>query len=82
MPTILTEDGFRFFFYSADNKEPMHVHLEYGDGNAKFWLRPVQLASSYRLKGQELKKARLLVEKYEKMFEGKWNEYFSIQSRN
>lgn len=77
MPTVLKEDGYRFFFYSADNLEPMHVHVEYGDGEAKFWLRPVHLASSYRLRSQELRKARLLVEKNQKLFEEKWNEYFS-----
>jgi hypothetical protein len=77
MPTILNEDGYRFFFYSADYLEPMHVHVEHGDGEAKFWLRPVQLASNYRFRSQELKKARLLIEKNQKLFEEKWNEYFS-----
>ena len=69
MPSLITEDGFRFFFYSADYKEPMHVHVEYGDGEAKFWLNPVHLAYSYRLRSQDLRKARLLVEKHQKMIE-------------
>lgn len=81
MPSLITEDGFRFFFYSADYKEPMHVHVEYGDGEAKFWLKPIQLASSYKFRSQELRKARLLVEKHQKMFEEKWNEYFSQKPR-
>jgi hypothetical protein len=34
MPTVLTKDGFRIFFYSADGNEPVHVHIEYGDGLA------------------------------------------------
>ena len=76
MPTLLNENGYRVFFYSADNLEPMHVHIEHGDGEAKFWLGPVRLASNYRFKSQELKKARLLVEKKQKFFEEKWNEYF------
>jgi len=41
MPTVFIKDGFRFFFYSADWHEPMHIHVEYGEAKAKFWLEPV-----------------------------------------
>ncbi len=41
MPTILRVDGFRFFFFSNEGFEPSHVHIESGDGYAKFWLNPV-----------------------------------------
>ncbi len=42
MPTILVEEGFRFFFYSNEGspREPVHIHVEKGDAEAKFWLRP------------------------------------------
>jgi len=29
-----------FYFYASDRAEPMHVHVEGGDGSAKFWLAP------------------------------------------
>lgn len=77
MPTVFKKDGYRFFFYSADGFEPMHIHVEFADGNAKFWLSPLQLAYSYRMKAQELKKARVLIEKNLKLIEEKWNEYFN-----
>ena len=77
MPTILEKNGFRFYFYSADYLEPMHVHVEGGNGDAKFWLKPIHLASSYKLKGTELKRIRTLIEENERLFEEKWNEYFS-----
>jgi hypothetical protein len=35
VPTIFTEDGFRFFFYSNDH-EPVHVHVRKGDADAVF----------------------------------------------
>ncbi len=35
MPKILTVNGFRLFFYSADVSEPVHVHIEYGENKAK-----------------------------------------------
>ena len=47
MPTILTVKGFRFFFYSNDHS-PMHIHVEKGDGTAKFNLFPVELIKSKR----------------------------------
>jgi len=37
------EDGFRFFFYSNENNEPPHVHVEKADGTAKIWLSPVKI---------------------------------------
>lgn len=78
MPTIFRKNGYRFFFYSADGVEPMHVHVEYGEGDAKFWLSPLQLAYSYRMNAQELKKARILIQEKLKLIEEKWNEYFGI----
>ena len=44
MPTLLQAEGFRFFFYSNERQEPPHVHVEKGDGEAKLWLQPVQVA--------------------------------------
>lgn len=42
MPTVLRIDGFRFFFYSNENSEPAHIHIQSADGETKFWLKPVQ----------------------------------------
>jgi len=43
MPTVLNIDGYRFFFYSRENGEPPHIHVEYGDKLAKYWLDPLDL---------------------------------------
>lgn len=82
MPTVFERDGFRFFFYSADYKEPRHIHVEHGGGKAKFWLRPIHLASSYKMRASDLKKARSLIEQNQKLCEEKWNEYFGQVHRN
>ena len=76
MPTLLVQDGFRFFFFSNEGFEPPHVHVEAGDGYAKFWLEPVELAEAYRLKQQELRRARILVDQHQVLFRDKWREYF------
>ena len=77
MPTILTEKGFRFFFFSREGKEPIHVHVEKGDGYAKFWLSPVRLAWSRGLRGYELTEIQRIIEEKKVMFEESWDEHFS-----
>ena len=46
MPTLLLIYGFRFFFYSNENNEPIHVHVSKGESNGKIWLEP-SLAIAY-----------------------------------
>ena len=46
MPTIFFEKGYRFFFYSNENNEPIHVHIEKNDSVAKFWIQPIKLAKN------------------------------------
>ena len=33
---------YRFFFYSNEGSERAHIHVKSGDGEAKFWLDPVE----------------------------------------
>jgi len=40
MPTILFVQGWRFFFYSNEGREPIHVHAVKGDAQCKYWLAP------------------------------------------
>ena len=77
MPTILRINGYRFFFFSLEGNEPPHVHVENGDKVAKFWLGPVNLASSYGFRSHELAKVRKIVSEQAAYFLEKWYEYFS-----
>lgn len=77
MPTVLVKLGFRFFFFSGENREPRHIHVEHGNKVAKFWLEPVQLASSEGFRSHELTKLRAMVIEHRKLFVEKWNEHFS-----
>jgi hypothetical protein len=76
VPTVLRQSGFRFFFFSNEGTEPAHVHVESGDGYAKYWLDPVSLAVSKDLKSADLKRAKLLVIEHRLVFQEKWREYF------
>jgi hypothetical protein len=77
MPTVLRIEGFRFFFYSQEQGEPPHIHVEHGDKTAKYWLSPLALASSERFKGHELNRVRAMVIEQQAVFLGKWHEHFS-----
>lgn len=76
MPTVLKLKGYRFFFFSLEGNEPPHVHVEYGNNVAKFWLNPVNLASSYGFRSHELAKIRVMVAEHSKLFLEKWHEFF------
>lgn len=77
MPTILKIGPFRFFFYSNENGEPTHIHIQRENMLAKFWLEPVSLASSTRFPPKELRKIQQLVIEHKDTFLGAWNEYFN-----
>jgi len=77
MPTILRIGPFRFFFYSNENGEPAHIHIQRERMLAKFWLKPVALASSTRFSPKELRKLETLVIENRETFLEAWNEYFS-----
>jgi hypothetical protein len=76
VPTILTSEGFRFFFYSNEGKEPRHIHVEKGEAAGKFWLDPVLLAGAQGFNRAQLARVRELVEDHVEFFKGKWDNYF------
>ena len=44
MPALLRVGGYRFFFYSLEDREPPHIHVAHAGRYAKFWLDSVTLA--------------------------------------
>jgi hypothetical protein len=77
VPTVLIIHGFRFFFFSNEIGEPIHIHVKKGGGEAKFWLEP-ELKAAYLLgfKAQEEKEMIRLVIEHQELFKTKWHEYF------
>ena len=78
MPTLMREGPYRFFFYSdeGDPRELPHIHVTAGEKLAKFWLEPVALASSKRLRAHEIKALQDLVERHQARFLEAWNAHF------
>lgn len=77
MPTILRVGPYRFFFYSNEEGEPPHVHVQRDRMLAKFWLNPPALVSSIRFSPQELRKLEGLVNENCNILLEAWNGYFS-----
>lgn len=77
MPTVLRVRGYRLFFYSLENNEPSHVHIEHGEHVAKYWLNPVTLATNNGFRSHELTKLRMLVIEHRHTLQEAWNARFS-----
>jgi Domain of unknown function (DUF4160) len=77
MPTVFVINGFRFFFYSNENDEPVHIHVEKAEDAAKFWLNPVELEYNYGFSSRELKQIESIVKQNSNTLIVKWNEYFN-----
>ncbi len=79
MPTVFRIGSFRFFFFSDEGNEPVHIHVQRDNCLAKFWITPdVELASSIRFSSVELRKIQKEVEAHKELIQEKWNEFFSI----
>lgn len=76
MPTVLRVGASRFFFDSNEGSEPPHIHVESGEGFAKFWLEPVSSAFHGRLPGHELRHLERLVSEHRREFLEAWHEFF------
>ncbi len=78
MPTLLTINGIRFFFYSNENKEPIHVHVTKGDASGKVWLEPeIEVVYLNGFTNAEEKVIEEIIELNNEDFKIKWNEYFT-----
>ena len=79
MPVVFRYNGVRFFFFSNEGnpREPLHVHAERGDADAKFWLRPeVSVAESRGFDRRTLAELAAVVLANRVMIEERWHEYF------
>jgi hypothetical protein len=79
MPAVLRIRGYRFFFWSMEDREPPHIHVAHGGRYAKFWLEPVALADARGFASHELTKIQKLVVRNRQLFLERWHESFDRQ---
>ena len=76
MPTVLRVGSYRFFFYSGDRNEPIHIYVECEDNIAKVWLDPIRLQNSGGFNRSEINKILSIIFEHQKQLLEAWNEYF------
>lgn len=79
MPVIFRYRGFSFFSYSNEGmpREPVHVHVEKADMEAKFWLKPeVRVAYNDGYDARTLRELLEIVEASKDRIERAWDEFF------
>jgi hypothetical protein len=79
VPTLLLAEGFRFYFFSNERREPPHVHVRKGDSVAKLWLNPVGLAFARGFNPSEITRIREITLEHRTFFVERWNEHFGPQ---
>ena len=77
MPTILRIKGYRFFFFSNERAEPIHIHIEKAECYAKFWLDPLFVCANHGFTSKELREISEIVDENETYIREKWDEHFS-----
>ncbi len=76
MPTAFSIRGFRFYFYSNEGEEPMHVHIEKGSGNGKVWLDPISIEYMNGFTTREVNQIMQIISVNFLILKNKWNEHF------
>ncbi|WP_410499612.1 DUF4160 domain-containing protein [Chitinibacter sp. S2-10] len=77
MPTLLLENGFKFFFY-ANEHMPRHVHVMKGEYFAKVELGSLRLVNS-TFKPADQRAMLALVALHNDAFTEKWDAYFATR---
>jgi hypothetical protein len=76
MPTVKgIPEPYRFFFYSFDCNEPMHIHAQKERMICKFWMKPVALARNHGFSAKELGIIREIVMKNRSRIMEAWYEH-------
>ncbi len=75
-PTVFRAAGLRFYFFSREEPR-LHVHVQGGGGEAKFWLEPeLELAQNFGLSRRTLAAALRLIREHEDEIRAAWKTHF------
>ncbi|MFA5480367.1 MAG: DUF4160 domain-containing protein [Candidatus Muiribacteriota bacterium] len=79
MPTILKIFGWRLFFYSNENNEPIHIHCRKGNSECKFWINieffDITEDYSYNLTTADKRQIRKIIFNHFEYIIEQWNEF-------
>jgi len=82
MPTLKGIPGpYRFFFYSFDCNEPMHVHVQRERDFCKFWINPLALARNQGFSAKDLNTIREIIARNRDRIMEDWNGHCGKTTR-
>lgn len=79
MPVVFRFAGARFFFYSNEGspREPIHIHVQRAEAEAKFWLQPeVMVADNVGFNRRDLVEMLRVIQDLRGEIERAWHEHF------
>ncbi|OGF66582.1 MAG: hypothetical protein A2Y62_01065 [Candidatus Fischerbacteria bacterium RBG_13_37_8] len=79
MPTILFVLGWRFFFYSNERNEPIHIHCQKAEMECKYWMDienfALEEAYSYNMNNKDKRDVKKIIFEYFEFIENEWTKY-------
>ena len=79
MPTILEILGWRLFFYSNENNEPIHIHARKAEMECKYWIDvegfDIHEAYSSGLKTKDKRQVRRIIFDHFDYIVDQWNAF-------
>lgn len=79
MPTILYIMGWRFFFYSNEGNEPIHIHCQKAEMECKYWMDveefAIEEAFCYNMTTKDKREVKKIIFEYFEYIETEWNNF-------
>jgi len=79
VPTILDILGWKLFFYSNENDEPIHIHARKAGMECKFWIDvnayDISEAYSFGLKVKDKREIRKIIFDHFNYIVDQWNKF-------
>jgi pimeloyl-ACP methyl ester carboxylesterase len=75
VPTVFTQEGFRFHFYSNERNEPPHIHVTGKGGEMKIWLPSLAVEFSFGLSPPEQRRVMEIAKENVTLLMERWNEF-------
>ena len=74
----IKERWVQVLFYSNENDEPQHVHVQKGNAEGKLWLAPkLEIVYMFDFTNAEVKQIAVISFEYLEQFKRDWNGYFN-----
>jgi len=81
MPTILIISGWRVFFYANEGNEPIHVHCQKAECEAKYWVDSTNFdfieAYSYNMSPRDKRTIRQILFNHFDYIIEQWDQFQS-----